>query len=189
MKEIWKDIKGYEGLYQVSNFGNIKSLARKNTFYCVLRKEYLERPVKERILKTNDKNAKYKQVHLLKNGVVKVYLVHRLVAQEFIPNPNDLPQVNHIDGNKYNNRIDNLEWCTASENNKHAFRIGLKEIYNKTKVNQYDLNGNFIKTWNCITEFYKEKGVSIKSSTISMCCKGKRKTAYGYKWKYADELQ
>lgn len=186
-KEVFRDVLGYEGLYQVSNYGRVKSLERKNIFYCGLRKEYLERPTKEKILNYNKSNRGYLQVCLTKDGKSKTYTVHRLVAKAFIPNLKNKKQVNHIDGNKENNNIDNLEWATSSENNKHAFRTGLNKPHNVRKVNQYDLKGNFIKQWNSITDFLKENNLNLKNSNITTCCKGKRKNAYGFIWKYADE--
>lgn len=189
-EEVFKDVLGYEGLYQVSNFGRVKSLKRKNVFYCGLKKEYLERPVKEKILNFSKSNRGYLQVCLTKNGKYKTYTVHRLVAKAFIDNPLNKKTVNHIDGNKLNNCVYNLEWATSSENTKHAFDNGLSKPHNQRKVNQYDLENNFIKTWNSITDFLKEKGLNKKNSGITSCCKEKQKTAYGYKWKYADdELQ
>ena len=110
--EIWKDIEGYEGIYQVSNKGRIKS------FY----------GVKEKILVTRTKGHDYEKVLLSKNGVGKTFLIHRLVAKAFIPNPENKPEVNHIDGNKKNNCVENLEWMTCSENTKHAFDTGLAKV-------------------------------------------------------------
>ncbi len=186
-KEVFRDVLGYEGLYQVSNYGRVKSLERKNIFYCGLRKEHLERPTKEKILNYNKSNRGYLQVCLTKDGKSKTYTVHRLVAKAFLPNLKNKKQVNHIDGNKENNSIDNLEWVTSSENNKHAFITGLNKPHNMRKVNQYDLQGNFIKRWNSITDFLKENNLNLKNSNITTCCKGKRKNAYGFIWKYADE--
>ena len=186
-KEVFRDVLGYEGLYQVSNYGRVKSLERKNIFYCGLRKERLERPTKEKILNYNKSNRGYLQVCLTKDGKSKTYTVHRLVAKAFLPNLKNKKQVNHIDGNKENNSIDNLEWVTSSENNKHAFITGLNKPHNMRKVNQYDLQGNFIKQWNSITDFLKENDLNLKNSNITTCCKGKRKNAYGFIWKYADE--
>jgi hypothetical protein len=186
--EIWKDIVGYEGLYQVSNFGYVKSLERKVPFYSGYQKRILKKRIKERILKTTICND-YKSVSLLKNGVQKTYFVHRLVAQAFISNPENKPQVNHIDGNKSNNCVENLEWCTSQENNIHAWENELNKPHNERKINQYDMNGNFIKTWKSITEYLKENNKKIKSSSITNCCKGRYKSAYGYIWKYYDDIE
>jgi hypothetical protein len=122
MKEIWKDIKGYEGLYQVSNLGRVKSLARR-----VNSMSDKGRFVRERILKQVVTEAGYARVCLCKENIEKTVSVHRLVAIMFLKNPENKPEVNHKDGVKLNNYIDNLEWCTNSENGKHAYRIGLKK--------------------------------------------------------------
>ena len=121
MKEIWKDIKDYEQLYVVSNTGKIKSLARKNT--------------NGGILKPSHNKDGYLQVILCKNGKTKCFKCHRLVAEQFIPNLNNKPEVNHIDGNKENNDISNLEWVTTSENVIHAFKKELR-VSNFIKYNQ-----------------------------------------------------
>ena len=107
MKEIWKNIKGYEGLYQVSNLGRVKSLERKDN---------LGRKVNEKILKNRNATHGYIAVILSKDSNKKTYRVHRLVAEAFIPNPNKYLEVNHKDENKSNNRIDNLEWCDRKYN-------------------------------------------------------------------------
>lgn len=112
LKEIFKDIKGYEGLYQVSNLGRVRSLKRRNAG--------------ERFLVLLNGSAGYSQVRLSKNGVAKTKNVHCLVAQAFIPNPKNLPEVNHKKGIKVDNRATQLEWCTSGENAKHAFKIGLR---------------------------------------------------------------
>lgn len=161
MQEIWKDIKGYEGLYQVSNLGRVKSLKKSKIITPKLIHSYFS------VILYNKKNYKN-------------FRIHRLVAQAFISNPNNYPQVNHIDGNKLNNVLENLEWCTQSHNMKEAYRIGLEKPQ-KIKVNQYDLFGNFIKTWDSI----KNIEIFYNNRHISDCCKGKRKTACGYIWKYA----
>ena len=121
MEEIWKDIKGYEGLYQVSNLGRVKSLER------VVDYGHMKCVRKGRIVKQfNTKD--YNNVKLHKDGIRTIYLAHRLVATAFIPNPDNLPVVNHKDGDKTNNCVDNLEWCTASDNVKHAIQTGLLPI-------------------------------------------------------------
>jgi hypothetical protein len=121
MKEIWKDIKGYEELYQVSSLGRVKSLKR-----IILRKNNIIQTIKKRILKQYY-NKKYKTQSLSISGIVKSYLTHRLIAFTFINNPLKKRCVNHIDGNYENNNINNLEWCTHSENLYHAYKIGIKK--------------------------------------------------------------
>ena len=121
---IWKDIPEYEGLYQVSNFGEVKSLPKIrnifNTYYFS----------KEKILKHALNDSGYKIVVLAKNKKAKTLRVHRLVALAFIDNFENKPQVNHKDGNKLNNNVNNLEWCTNGENEKHAYKLGLKKLNN-----------------------------------------------------------
>lgn len=120
MEEIWKDIKGYEGKYQVSNLGRIKVLNYK-------------RSGQEHIMATKN-NKGYCEIRLAKDGKRKDFIVHRLVAQAFIPNPNNLPQVNHIDENKTNNCVNNLEWCTQAYNNSYGTRL---ERVSATLKNKY----------------------------------------------------
>lgn len=137
--EIWKDIEGYEGLYQVSTYGNIKSLARprKNgNGKCYIQKE--------KLLKQTFTSTGYKKVELYKDGKRKSFKVHRLVAMAFIPNPDNKPEVNHINGNKINNNIDNLEWVTSSENSVHAYETGLspnKKELDEDKIIELYNNG------------------------------------------------
>lgn len=180
LEEIWKDVVGYEGLYQVSNLGNVKSLVRN------------------KILKPDISNSGYLRLALFKNKVCMKKNIHRLVAEAFIPNPENKPQVNHINGVKTDNKVDNLEWCTRSENQIHAYKTGLqkpsdyqKNIVSKIakdrcskKVNQYDLQGQFIKQWFCMMD--AERDCGINNAGISSCCKGKRKQAGGFIWRYAD---
>ena len=165
MKEIWKDIKGYEGLYQISNFGYIKSL-------------HYSGGTKQKIMKFGKDKDGYLQIILTKNKKHKVYKVHRLVAQTFIPNPDNLPQINHRDENKQNNNVNNLEWCS----NKYNSNYGTKNDWNKKKVAQYDLNGNFIKQYRSIIEASKE--INKNHSHISQCCHHQRKSSYGFKWEF-----
>lgn len=159
--EEWKNIDGFEG-YQVSNFGRVKSLANNKSR-------------KEKILKTKKRNNGYLEVSLNKDGKQYFRLIHRLVCAAFVKNPDNLPQVNHIDENKENNNVDNLEWCTPQYN----------VDYSKSKqVNQYDLNGNYIKTWKSVKEIERQLGYS--QGNITQCCNGKRKSAYNYYWRYND---
>lgn len=136
MKEIWKPIKGYEGLYEVSNLGNVKGLAK--TVRC---KDNALRTVRERVLKPQMNERGYLFVSLYKNKKCIHAKIHRLVAQAFIPNEEEKKCVNHIDGDKTNNVVTNLEWCTHSENMKHAFKNGLWVSWNKGKHYRYAEKG------------------------------------------------
>lgn len=171
-EEVWKDIEGFEGLYQVSNFGRVKSLAR---YMCP--KGYSQLKT-ERLLRTHiSLDNGYVYVQLTKNSKGFTKKVHRLVAQTFISNLDNLPQVNHIDGNKQNNNVENLEWCTQSQNIQHAYKNGLG---NQIKVIQYDLDGNYINEFNSISEASRETGICLVS--IAYCISGKYKKAGGFKW-------
>ena len=117
MKKEWKEIKGYEGKYIISNYGEVISLPRLKQNNS--KKQYVE--PKELSKNINSTNG-YVYVFLCNNGKYRNIRVHRLVAEAFIPNPNNLPQINHKDGNKQNNKVDNLEWCTCQENIRHAIK-------------------------------------------------------------------
>jgi len=172
MQEIWKDIPNYEGLYQISNLGNVKSFYKNN--------------IKGKKLKFGTTRKGYLFVILRKNKKGKLYTIHRLVALTFIPNPHNYLEINHKDENKKNNRVDNLEWCTHKYNANYGtmkYRVAEKL---KIKVNQYDLDGNYIKTWNSLKEASEK--LNIKYQGISKCCRNLRPTAYGFKWKYKEEI-
>lgn len=163
MKEIWKDIPNYERLYQVSNLGRIKSL-----YYS-----------KEKILTPKIDKDGYLLINLYKNHKCQTFKIHRIVAQVFLNNSNNLPQINHKDENKQNNCVDNLEWCTHIYNQNY----GNKNNWCSKKVNQYDLNGNYIKTYSSLNKASKELNIS---NNIYLCCNGKVKTCGGYIWKYVN---
>ena len=172
--EIWKDIVGFEGLYEISSKGRVKSLERE-----IDTKWGNTRPLKGRILKPQLDKYGYLYVHLFKDKKNYHKTIHRLVATAFIPNPNNYPQVNHKDEDKTNNCVENLEWCDNTYNINYGTRTE-KAANSKCKtVYQYDLEGNLVKKWNSLKEIPYNKG------NISMCCNGKLKTAYGYKWSYA----
>ena len=123
MAEIWKNIKGYKNFYQISNFGKVKSLKRQRTG-----KNGSKVSVKKRILKSGKSKSGYLQVVLCKKGICKNFSIHRLIAIAFINNPTNHPEINHIDGNKTNNKIENLEWCTRSYNCLHSYKLNLVKI-------------------------------------------------------------
>lgn len=182
MQEIWKDIKGYEGLYQVSSLGNVMSLNYQNHGYA-------------KLLTPKCNNTGRLWVELCNNNKKNAFLIHRLVALAFIENPNNYPQINHIDENPKNNNVENLEWCTQEYNikyylDRHKQERKVKNYSSKykkridLKIYQYSLNGKLIKIWNNSREVCKECGWSDWS--ISECCRGNRKTAYGFIWRYAN---
>ena len=178
-KEIWKDILGYEGLYQVSNFGRVRSLDR-----IVKEKNGKNKFLKGKILKYILVYGGYMVVRLSKNGILKNYYVHRLVAQAFLDNPDNLPQVNHKDENPLNNVVSNLEWVSAKYNCNYGTRNErVAEKLSKT-VLQYDLEGNFIKEWKSIMECGRNGYIF---TSVSKCCLGKQKTHKGYIWKYKED--
>lgn len=186
MEEIWKDIEGYEGLYQISNLGRVKSLGR------YINKLSGNIWTDEKIKKSYTDRDGYYRVNLYKDSKIQTYMIHRLVALAFIPNTKDKPQVNHIDGNKENNNVSNLEWCTSKENNIHALKNKLRIMPrgNKNKLSkeiiQYDLNMKKIAKYGSIREAQRITG--INQSNISKCCreKGNYNTAGGYIWKYKE---
>jgi hypothetical protein len=178
--ENWKNIKGYEGLYQVSDLGNIKRVAgyqAKN----------------ERILTPVNNGNNYWSVNLSKNGKKVRFYVHRIVADNFIFNTENKEEVNHIDGNRANNKLSNLEWVTRSENHKHRYDVlGQRGVnYGKTGVNnwnskrvfKFDMNGNFLEEYPGVMEAMRI--TKIHESNIRTCIRGKSKSAGGFKWQYA----
>ena len=169
--EIWKDIKGYEGSYQVSNLGRVKSLKYQ----------------KNRILKTILHNNNYYFVTLCNKDNCKNYSVHRLVAQAFIPNPNNYPVVNHKDEDKSNNKADNLEWCTIEYNNNYGNHNKRVAVSNHIPILQFSKEDYLIKRWNSITEAAKELGINI--TNINNCLRHRSKTSAGYIWGYEKDYE
>ena len=151
-----KDIKGYEGLYAITPEGEVWSYKKKMFL----------------VPRANSKG--YLRVQLFKDGQKKWYRVHRLVAEAYIPNPDNLPQVDHIDGNKMHNYLNNLQWITNRDN--------VRKGRNKP-ILQYDLDGNFIREWECAYDVGKEVNGGIND-----CLKGRRKTSHGYIWKYKEDI-
>lgn len=175
-KEIWKPVIGYENLYEISNFGNVRSLDR------YVNGKWGKMKIKGKTLTLVKEKDGYYVVNLYKNNKTKQFRVHRLVAEVFISNPDNLPEINHKDENKANNRVDNLEWCTT----KYNCNYGNRNRKIRKKVNQYDLEGNFIKEWESIIQVERE--LNIFHSRIIEVCRGKRKQIGGYVWRYVDEL-
>lgn len=163
--EEWKDIEGFEGLYQISNFGRVKSLPKEkqfgNNFYIT----------KEKILKNQKDKDGYLQVNLYQNKKAKHYKVHRLVAKAFIQNLENKPEVNHIDGNKENNCVSNLEWVLAKENIYHAYSTGL--IKRRKRIICIN-DGNIFKSITQASLFY-----GVSKSMVSEVCNGKRDNVKG----------
>ncbi len=168
--EIWKDIVGYEGKYQVSNKGRVRSLpVKSNTKY-----------FSGRVLALFPDATGYMAVSLSR----KSHKVHRLVAIAFIDNPNNYTCVNHKDEDKTNNNVENLEWCTHKYNNNYGTRNKRISQNSGRKIVQYDLNGNAVKTWKSIADAARYYGV--ERTTICGCCANRQHTSCGYIWKYAD---
>lgn len=185
-KEIWKPVKGYEGYYEVSNRGRVKRVGK----YRNQVKEW-ESNV---ILKPAKKNNGYMFCQLSKDNKASTKMIHRLVAEAFIDNPDNKPTVNHIDGNRANNTVENLEWATYTENNNHAIHVlatvdSRKNNKSSKPVLQYDLQGNFIQEYPSYREAVRQTGIKA----IDVVCRGERqkgrkqKTAGGYLWRYKED--
>lgn len=190
-QELWLPIAGFEGYYEVSNFGNVKSLPR---FGGKHKTPYL-------LAKHIDRYG-YQYVPLKKAPVNKKIKVHRLVAIAFLPCKDHSLTINHIDGNKKNNHVSNLEWCTNKQNHVHAHKIGLKNMdhlitLSRTKklglnpnskpVYQYDAKGVLIKKWGCALEAAQSFGAK-SGGNIGAVCSGRTHFAYGYKWSFNKKI-
>lgn len=188
--EFWKDVIGYEGVYQVSNKGRVKRIGK-------YKNQVSEWP-SNRILKAAKKDNGYMYCQLSKDNKTKPKMIHRLVAEAFIDNPESKPTVNHIDGDRTNNSVENLEWATYKENNIHSLYElnghfpGKRQNKRGSKaVIQYDLSGKFIKEYPSYREAYRQTGIA----GIDVVCRGDRqknkrqKTAGGYIWRYKEDIQ
>lgn len=178
--EIFKPITGYEGIYEVSNCGNVKRVC----YFDNASKNHFDTGVN---LKLNVSKLGYQRIKLMLYGKPKMHFVHRLVGNEFCKKPiiDKLLEINHIDGNKQNNNFNNLEWVTKSENMQHAFDSGLNNLKNKKgsrQVYMYTKDNVFIRSFASTHEV--ERQLKFSQRHIQECCVGKLKTAYGYKWSY-----
>ena len=185
MEEIWKDIEGYEGSYQVSNLGRVRSLDR----VCIM-KNGLKRLQKGRIMAFCIGHDGYYLVKLCSKSSKVGYRVHRLVAQAFIANPNNYPYINHKDENKHNNSVDNLEWCTPKYNTNYGMTPQRISATHKNHpglskpVDQFTMDGKFIKSYPSSKEAQRQTG--IYAVNIAMCCRGKYSQSGGYLWRYKE---
>lgn len=166
MDEIWNKIEDWPD-YQISNFGRIKSLKFN----------------KERILKHSIDKRGYKRVVLRHNGEQKTFQVHKLVAIAFIPNPNNLTEINHKNENPSDNNVNNLEWCDRYYNNNYGTHNERVAKAKTKKVEQYTLDGRLVKVWESATEIMNETG--INKTCISACARGICRKSHGFIWKYA----
>lgn len=170
-KEEWITIKGFED-YKVSNFGNVKSFKRSVNGY---------------ILKPN-KRGSYYSVYLIGADGAKNVSVHRLVATSFIPNPNNLPSINHINGDKLDNNVDNLEWCTYSQNTRHYYYVLLEgKLLRNKPVMQYSRTGKFIQRWDSIIDASNATGIDIDNIIHSCKRRHKRNTTKGFLWRFVGD--
>lgn len=179
--EIWKDIEGVEGCYQISNLGRVKSLNRVTS---------TGRTVTERILKTRVNKRGYEYVNIQINGLRKSIKIHREVAKAFVPNERGYSEVNHKDENKLNNSASNLEWCSRIYNANYgtAMKRAVKTrlSHHLLKIDQMTRDGEYIKTWDAPYLIEKATKGKMKATNIIACCRGRFKTAYNYVWKYSE---
>ncbi len=177
--EVWKDIKGYEGLYQVSSLGRVKSLSR-----VVVKSNGRNNSVKGRILKSYSCRG-YRYVDICKNGIYKKCKIHRLVAEAFLPNPDNLPQVNHKDETLDNNKVENLEWCTPKYNiNYGTAKERMRDSHikqNGHKIAMYDFSGRLIKIYTCTKDVELD---GLDRRAVDRVCKGIVYKHKGYRFSY-----
>lgn len=169
MEEIWLPIVGYEGLYEVSNMGRVKSLGN-------------DRDRKEKILKPGNNGHGYLLVRLCKNRKGKWFLVHRLVAEAFIPNPDNLPCINHKDECKTNNQVSNLEWCTHKYNVHYSKSLDKANEARIKSILQFTKDGEFVAEYPSLSEASRQTG--FNKGNILNCCKGRYSHSAGYVWRY-----
>ena len=173
--EIWADVLGFEGLYMISTLGRVRSLDRLRLY------KDSSRNMSGRLMKLTKDVYGYIGVQLCKNRIIKKFAVHRLVSSNFIENIHNKPYINHINEVKHDNRLENLEWCTAKENVNHGTCQERKALSSLKPVTQLDKNGNVLNEWRSALEASKN---GFSRACICLCCKGKHQTHKGFKWKY-----
>lgn len=183
--EIWRDIPKYEGKYQISNFGRVKSVIRKNRKSC-------------KILKQASHSGGYKSVGLYANKVLRAFYVHRIVAEVFLGNPKNKPEVDHIDGNPSNNAVSNLRWATTIENRNNPITVKRYRMSNRDKANwkafdsrahsvvQLDKSDNVVRIFQSLREARRN---GYTAELVAAACKGEREYYKGYKWSYFEKRQ
>ena len=176
--EIWKDVIWYEWFYQVSNNGNVKSLDRLSKTYWTRINHLKWNEIKQWLYKNW-----YKYVDLYKNWIKIKYTVHRLVWETFLEKDILRNQINHKDWNRENNSLDNLEYCTPSENHLHKFRVLWYKSHLMKRIDQLDLEWNFIRTWECAR--YAARELNLSASHIWRCCNKQNKKSQWFKWRFS----
>jgi hypothetical protein len=181
--EEWRPVKGYEGIYEVSNFGRVRSLDRMVNYISKYGKHY-QVLTRGKIIAPKP-NFGYYLIHLSHQGAAVHKQIHRLVAEAFIPNPNNLPEVNHKDENGMNNRADNLEWCTTMYNINYGTAIERRAEKKRKPIRKYTKDGTLVQTFPSVTAASKSLGKGRKGTgLISTCANGKRPFAYKYRWEF-----
>ena len=174
-KELWKDVQGYEGSYQVSSFGRVRSLDRI---------DFVGRQLKGAIMKPNIMKSGYHLVGLRRGNIQNKLYIHRLVALAFIDNPYNLLEINHLDEDKSNNNHTNLEWCSRKYNMNYGTGAKRGGINSSKEVYQYSLDNKLIRKYKSATEASKQTGFNL--GNICSCCRGDLKTSKGFVWKYKE---
>lgn len=180
MDEEWREIPSYEGLYEVSSLGRIRSMDKVIDLYNG--GSYTRKGTERKPCVNKDG---YYRINLCKKGVQKLHAVHRLVAKAFIPNEQGLPEVNHINENKLDNRVENLEWCTRRHNVNWGNRNKNAGKTNGRAVSQFTIDGDKIGEYYSSHEAHRATGITEQS--INLCCLGRRQHAGMFRWKYSDD--
>ena len=183
--ETWKEIEGYEGAYEVSTFGRVRSLDREY-YKCYSDGKMQLTKHRGRILKLRLNDKGYYVVTIVYNHTVKTLLINRLVAKAFLPNPDNLPEVNHKDENPKNNHVDNLEWCDRLYNIRYGTGIERNLLPRRKRIEQLTKDGRHVAYHLGVREICLATGMDRRAIQRCLCNKPKHKTAYGYRWRFVD---